>query len=240
MPFEVIGAGFGRTGTLSLKGALEQLGFGPCYHMYELLSHLDHAPIWLAASAGEPVDWSVVFGDYRATVDWPACAFWAELHAAYPDAKVLLSVRPPERWYASFHDTIYQVMIRPLPESVTFPPELLNAFAVGQQIVQDRSFGPDFAELDRDGILAAYEGHNAAVRAGVPAAQLLEFDVAEGWDPLCAFLGVDVPDTEFPNVNDRAMFRQLFGLDTDDEVQAERLAESKEAFEGRFRDAEPG
>lgn len=210
MPLEVIGAGLGRTGTLSLKSALERLGLAPCYHMMEALGHPPHAETWLRASDGEDVDWEEVFAGYRATVDWPACAFWQELIAAYPDAKVLLSVRPSDRWYASFRSTIYEVLTRNETEGPPIP-EFQPLMDMGRRTVTERSFGGALG--DRDETVAAYEAHNTAVRAAVPEDNLLVFDVAEGWSPLCRFLGRKIPDEPFPNINDRAMFRMLFGLD---------------------------
>jgi Sulfotransferase domain len=106
---KVIGAGFGRTGTASLQSALQELGFGPCYHMYEVFEHPQHADFWEAAWRGETVDWDEVLGSYEATVDWPGCAFYRELMERYPDAKVLLSVRDPEQWYESTRNTVYKL-----------------------------------------------------------------------------------------------------------------------------------
>ena len=229
MGIEVIGAGFGRTGTLSLKAALEQLGFAPSYHMYELLSHLDHGPSWNAANAGDIAALRVPLADYRATVDWPGCVFWRELLELYPDAKVVLSVRPPEKWYASFRETVGAVISRARPDEL--PEVIVPVFDVSDEIVRDRSFGPGFDVDDKHRVIAAYEAHNDAVRTGVPPARLLEFDVAEGWDPLCAFLGVPVPDGDFPNVNDREQFKALFGLD-----EPERRVSQADVVElqGRF------
>ncbi len=234
MALRLIGAGFGRTGTLSLKTALEQLLGGPCYHMYEVLSHLDHAKVWTAADAGESHDLAAVMAGYEATVDWPACAFWRELMEVFPEAKVLLSVRPPERWFASFDETIRQVLLRPAPEGIELPEVFHDLMTMATNVVSLRSFGPGFESMGRDEILAAYERHNAEVRAGVPTDRLLEFDVAEGWEPLCAFLDVPVPDEPFPNMNDRAQFRALFGLD---EEPATRDALDQAEVEARFRDA---
>src|SRR3712207_228473 len=107
MAIEVIGAGFGRTGTMSLKVALEELGFGPCYHMIELFGHPEHVELWETASQGKPVDWEKLFSGYRATTDWPACSFYGELMQRYPNAKVILTVRDPDRWYESTYNTIY-------------------------------------------------------------------------------------------------------------------------------------
>jgi hypothetical protein len=237
MTLDVIGAGFGRTGTLSLKTGLERLGFDRCYHMYEVMAHLEHAKVWSAAGDGEDVDFVALFDGYRATVDWPACVFWRELMAVFPDAKVLLSVRPSERWLASFKSTIYQVMTREMPGGIDLPEAFTALSSMAEKIVRDRSFGAGFAELDDAGLVAAYEAHNQAVRDSVPADRLLEFDVAQGWEPLCAFLGVAVPDEPFPNMNDTAMFRQLFGLDGEEQpADADAAVDEVQA---RFRAALP-
>lgn len=206
MALKVIGAGFGRTGTLSLKTALERLGLDGCYHMAEVFGHPEHADVWAAAGAGEPVDWDSLFEGYQATVDWPACAYWPELVEAYPDAKVLLNVRDPQRWWDSFRDTIYAQVTRPDSDR----PETRILMTVGAGILE-RSFGGQLG--DRDYFIACYERHNEAVVRGVPADRLLVYQVSEGWEPLCAFLGLPVPDEPFPNVNDRAFFRAIFGLD---------------------------
>jgi Sulfotransferase domain len=107
MTIEVLGAGFGRTGTMSLKVALEELGVGPCYHMIELFGHPEHVELWEAASQGKAVNWDELFSGYRATTDWPACSFYEELMEKYTDAKVILTVRNPDRWYESTYNTIY-------------------------------------------------------------------------------------------------------------------------------------
>jgi hypothetical protein len=106
MALEVIGAGFGRTGTKSLKAALEELGFDPCYHMSELFGHPEHVELWEAAARGKSVDWNELLGGYRATTDWPACSFYEELMQSYPDAKVILTLRDPNRWYESTYNTV--------------------------------------------------------------------------------------------------------------------------------------
>ena len=108
MSIKVIGAGFGRTGTLSLKVALEELGLRKCYHMMDALAHLKHSAVWDDAAQGKAVDWDLLFTGYAATVDWPGCSFYDELLRRYPDAKVILTVRDPDRWYESARQTIYQ------------------------------------------------------------------------------------------------------------------------------------
>jgi hypothetical protein len=212
MTLEVIGAGFGRTGTLSLKTALERLGF-PCHHMMEVFANPSQAPAFTAAAGGDTSGLVAALDGYRATVDWPACVFWRELLGLHPDAKVLLSVRPSEKWWNSFRQTIFEVITREQPEGMTPPPELAAVMEMGQAVVRDRTFGPDLASMTESEIVGVYEAHNQAVRDEAPADRFLEFDVVQGWEPLCTFLEVPVPDEPFPNVNDTAQFRAMFGLD---------------------------
>jgi hypothetical protein len=197
----VLGIGLGRTGTASLKIALEQLGFGPCHHMLELFSRPGDSARWQARARGEPVGWDELLGGFRSTVDWPSVWFWRELVRDFPDAKVILTVRDPERWYDSISNTIFKALEQPLPEH--------DLAARGQRImakdiIVERHF--DDRPLDKAHVLARYAEHNAEVQRSVPAARLLTYDVAEGWAPLCAFLGVPVPDAPFPTVNRRDDF----------------------------------
>ncbi len=123
MALKVVGAGFGRTGTLSLKNALEKIGFGPCYHMMEVFPRPDHVAMWHRLAFGNPIDWDLMFRDFRATVDWPSARWWPEIAAYFADAKVLLSLRDPEAWYKSMSETIYQPMKYPAPAHA---PELVR------------------------------------------------------------------------------------------------------------------
>jgi hypothetical protein len=200
MPLDVIGAGLGRTGTLSLKLALEQLGFGPCYHMLEVRAAPERLEHWNRIAAGTPIDWDEVFRGFRATVDWPACNYWRELMARYPAAKVILSLRDPESWFRSTQATIFGDAVQS-----GAPPSIVK-------ILRD-VVGPDLA--DRERCIAAFERHNAAVRAGVPAERLLVFDAKQGWRPLCAFLDVPVPDAPFPAVNTTEQFQAMIGRRAD-------------------------
>jgi hypothetical protein len=237
MELEVIGAGFGRTATLSLKAALEQLGFGPCYHQYELVEHPEHAASWAAANAGDIDALGVPLREYRSTVDWPGCSFWRELSEMFPNAQVVLSVRPPERWYASFRDTVGAVLVlnRTREVSAVFAPVL----EMNDQVIRERCFGPDYDVNDKERVIAAYEAHNAAVRAGIAPERLLEFDVADGWRPLCTFLDVPAPTDKFPNINDREQFKQLMGLN--DGVRPSEEPADVDAIQSRFRGAmDPG
>jgi len=206
MGLSVIGAGFGRTGTLSLKGALEQLGFGPCHHMAEVFAHPETIPFWQQAASGAAVDWDQGLAGYRATVDWPAAYFWRELAEFYPDAKVLLSTRDVDAWYASFSNTILKLIAA--KDEITVPP-VRAAVEMGEPLVCTKVFG-DRAD-DPDHAKAVFRDHEEEVRRSIPAERLLVFDVREGWEPLCAFLGVPVPDGPFPRLNDAEQFKALVG-----------------------------
>ena len=234
---QVIGAGFGRTGTASTKAALETLLQRPCYHMFEALSHLDHQPAWLAAAGGDTAALRGVLDGYGATVDWPGCSLWQELQALYPDAKVLLTVRPADRWWESYAETIHELMLMPLPDPAEVGQELVDLSVFGH-VLTTRSFGSPYEEQSPDDLVAAYEQHNAAVRAGVPGDRLLEYDVTQGWEPLCDFLGVPIPDAPMPRTNDRQAFRELFGLDGPPREVDEPY--TQEQIEGHFRAAAGG
>ena len=196
---QVIGAGFGRTGTLSLKHALEELGLGPCYHMTELFNRPSVDEQWDAIVKGEPADWYAVFKGYRGSVDWPACTYYKELMQAYPDAKVLLSVRDPEKWYESVASTIYRV-------SRLNPDHARTTHGhMGNTLIWQGTFDGRFE--DKDYAIGVFLRHNEEVRRYVPAEKLLVYDVKESWEPLCDFLGVPVPAGKpFPHDNDRANF----------------------------------
>ncbi|WP_166173975.1 sulfotransferase family protein [Rubrobacter tropicus] len=211
---KVVGAGFGRTGTKSLQAALEELGFGPCYHMTELFEHPEHAETWEAARRGEPVDWDGFLGDYEAAVDWPACTFYEELMERYPDAKVLLSVRDPDRWYESVCNTIYELsrltVISPLSRPTfrlvgLFVPAIGKVSRMNNRLIWEDTFDGKFE--DREYAKAIFERHNADVRRRVSPEKLLVYEVKDGWDPLCDFLGVEVPGKPFPRLNDTAEMR---------------------------------
>ena len=201
MSLKVIGAGFGRTGTMSLKVALEELGYGPCYHMVELFEHPEHVERWEATVRGEPVDWEELFSGYRSSVDWPGVAFYKELAHRYPQAKVLLSVRDPERWYESTRKTIYT--------TVDHSPEMIAAVGpaprLNDELIWKRTFGGNFE--DRRHAIEVFERHNEEVKEHVPAERLLVYEVKDGWGPLCEFLGVEVPKAKpFPHLNDTEAF----------------------------------
>jgi hypothetical protein len=207
MALRVVGAGLGRTGTHSLKLALEQLLGGPCYHMFEVFGHPDDIPVWHGAATGEATDWDALMADYRASVDWPAAAFWQELSQANPDAVVLLSVRDDsEAWWTSADQTIFSVMRREPPDD----PIGAAQMAMIRAILTDR-----FTDRwdDRRSAIEAYERHNEKVRSTIPADRLLQWRPRDGWAPICQALDLAVPDGPFPQVNTTAEFRAMTGLD---------------------------
>jgi hypothetical protein len=188
MGLKVIGAGFGRTGTLSLKLALEQLGLGPCYHMVEVLKNPAAPAWWEAAADGGPVDWDRVFEGYRATVDWPSVTFYRELADAYPEAKVILTERDPEAWFASTQATIFR-----MPFDGDDPFARMARKVIGDLFPKGLH--------DKDTVIEVYKRHNATVRETIAPERLLAYDVAQGWAPLCAFLGAEPPSGPMPKVN---------------------------------------
>lgn len=207
MALSVIGSGFGRTGTKSLKEALEHLGFAPCHHMHEIVTHPEQVAHWQAAAAGEPVDWNDVFAGYKSQVDWPGAHVWRELSAAFPDAKVVHTLRPAEAWWNSYSRTIGKLMTS--YKQIPLPPHISAILDAWNGMVGDTVFSGRPA--DRDTCIAAFNRNTQQVRDTIPANRLLVFDVSEGWGPLCKFLGVPVPTTPFPHHNLRADFWEVLG-----------------------------
>lgn len=202
MSLSAIGAGFGRTGTLSLKGALEHLGLAPCYHMLEVSRNPGHAAIWDRAADRAAVDWDALFARYRSAVDWPACHFYETLARRYPASKVILTVRDPARWYESARSTIFDVMAGPIPDG-----EIGAQLRMARKLIVDGTFGG--GTDDRERVIQVFERHNEAVKRAIPPERLLVYQVSEGWEPLCRFLDLPVPDEPFPHVNTTDEFRQM-------------------------------
>ena len=200
MALQIVGAGLGRTGTMTLKTALEMLGFAPCHHMVEVFAHMEQAQFWLRAAKGEPVDWEELFADYNASVDWPSAHFYAELADRYPDAKIILTRRDPQRWFESISETILKAMS--MREGAA-PDDHPMRFA--DIIIAEETFGRDFSAANA---IAAFERHNEEVQRVIPPERLLVFEAAQGWGPLCRFLGKDWPDAPFPRTNSREEFWQ--------------------------------
>jgi hypothetical protein len=201
MPLEIIGPGFGRTGTNSLKLALEHLGFGPCHHMFEVRDHPDLLSDWERAVDRKPVDWNRVFDGYRAQVDWPGAKFWRELAATFPNARVVLTVRDPDAWFDSVQATIAPFIAA--RGKHTSPHT--NAIAAMAHHLLAQVFGEE-GWTNRVHATRVFREHIADVQSTIPAGRLLTFDLSDGWRPLCAFLGVPVPDMPFPQTNSSKEF----------------------------------
>ena len=197
MPLSVIGAGFGRTGTMSLKLALDRLGFGPCYHMVEVFKNPKASGYWEAAADGRPVDWEEVFAGYGSTVDWPSATFYKQLANAYPEAKVILTVRDPEAWFASTQATIFSRHIRDDTED--------DWQRMVLKVIGDLF---DRRMTDKAKLIEVYQRHNEEVRRTIPQERLLVYEVADGWEPLCRFLDAVVPNESMPRANSTDEFRQ--------------------------------
>lgn len=204
---KVIGAGFGRTGTRSFKRALEDLGLGPTYHMQEVMRRPSHIQQWRRFARTAEADWDALFSGFGSGVDYPVSCVWEELASHYPDTKVVLTVRDPEQWWESTASTIYRFrtafpawMLRSVPTTRHFV-EMVD------RLVWDGLFDGRFP--DREHAIGVFERHIEHVRATCPPDRLLVFDVSEGWDPLCSFLGLPVPPHPFPHLNDAKVTRRV-------------------------------
>jgi hypothetical protein len=202
MALKIVGAGLGRTGTVSLKIALEQLGVGRCYHMLEMLANPTHLDLWREVADARP-DWEAIYAGYDATVDYPGCTCWRELADFYPSAKIILTVRDAESWFASTQATIFSPQTRETLASEQFAPVAR---------LMDRVHPNRY---DRTAMVADFTKHVRAVMDGVPRDRLLVYDVAQGWEPLCRFLGRPVPDAPFPRANFREEITAIFAQSQD-------------------------
>ncbi len=219
MSIQIIGAGFGRTGTASLKLALEKLGFDKCYHMSELIQNPQQVTYWETLQAGGEPDWETLFTGYKATVDFPGCMYYKQMMKKYPAAKVILTVRDPDKWYKSASDTIYRVgqdktgkaFLKIIGIFVPKLRQMARVFAFATDTLWVKMFSNRFE--DKEFAKSVFTKFNNDVIATVPKEKLLIFEIKEGWEPLCKFLNVPVPDEPFPKVNDTEEFnnrRKLF------------------------------
>ncbi|WP_328565239.1 sulfotransferase family protein [Streptomyces coelicoflavus] len=204
---KIVNAGLGRTGTTSLKAALDRLGLGPSFHMFDIVGDAERLRQWeRVVCDGESPDWQALFDGYRSAVDGPCAVYYRQISEAFEDAKVILTVRDAESWYRSTHDTLYQFALR----SAAHPPEpgspQAALFRVTTTMVWDGLFGGRFS--DKDHAIEVYHRHNEEVVRTLGADNVLVYDVRDGWEPLCGFLGVDAPREEFPRTNDTASMRQ--------------------------------
>lgn len=194
MALNVFGVGFGRTGTESMKNALEILGQGPCYHMFEVLPHPDRVKEWVELAKGKTPDWDASFEGYGASVDWPGAFFWQEIAAHFPEAKLILTLRDADEWFESMSRTIL-----PLVKASSVDPD-----GLANQMFVKRQFAGNID--DRAHVIDIYNRHNSAVKAAFGPDRLLEYQLGSGWEPLCDFLGVDVPAKDYPRGNSSEQF----------------------------------
>jgi hypothetical protein len=194
MVIRVIGTGFGRTGTDSMREALTILGFGPCHHMFEVMANDDQKRLWRALAKGAAPDWNQLFAGYASCIDWPSAHYWRDLIEFYPDARVILTYRSPESWWTSFENTILAGI------SQSTDQESLGLALISRQVFDSRPH-------DRANAMAVYEANVRAVVATVPSGRLLVHNLGDGWEPLCLHLGVPVPDQPYPNRNNTKDFQ---------------------------------
>ncbi|MDE3175185.1 MAG: sulfotransferase family protein [Pseudomonadota bacterium] len=197
MALKVIGAGFGRTGTDSLREALNLLGAGPCHHMFEVNRDEGQRAAWRALAKGAKPDWEALFQGFSSCVDWPSAFYWRELIEHFPAAKVVLTYRSSEGWWASFEQTILAYIKR-----------VEDRGSLVVTLIADQVFGgrPD----DKAHAIAVYEAHVRAVLDAVPADRLHVHRLGDGWPALCAHLGAPIPETPYPSRNSAADIRQAF------------------------------
>lgn len=209
---KIIGAGLPRTATFTQKISLEMLGFGPCYHMAEAMDRPDRMAQWIDAFNGNP-GWDAIYDGFAATVDWPGAYYYRELAEAFPDAKVLLSVRDGAAWARSMRNTIWDMVFGDSPvhhlmmaQSRIDPVRQRFTETLLGMTTESGMFGPDPENFDEKTLAASMERHNAEVRRLIPKERLLEWWPGDGWEPLCEFLEVPVPAAAVPHVNDSAGF----------------------------------
>lgn len=239
---KVIGAGLPRTGTLTQKMALEMLGLGPCYHMVNVLADLDEADLWARALEGEQI-WDEVFDGFQSTVDWPGGYFYEALAERYPEAKVVLSVRDKRRWAESMHETVWAVrngdsLTRLLSDArAHIDPEWAAFLGMIDSLLWRGEGTFALAPESMEALIETAEAHEQKVRAAIPPERLLVWDVREGWEPLCSFLELPVPEVELPHINDRAEFLGRIADGTIAALQQWRAAAT--AADGEVESPEP-
>lgn len=200
---QIIGAGFGRTGTLSLKIALETLGYNKCYHMFEVHQNPSHVDLWVDAVRGKSVDWKALFTGYAATCDWPSCNYWREQLAVYPQAKVLLTERNPQQWHKSVMNTIWPTTVTGLQSD---DPRVRKGAQMAMEVIWEPVFHGRIEEPEY--AIARFLEHNQRVKDEVPASALLVYEPGQGWEPICDFLECAVPDVPYPSVNSTEDFQK--------------------------------
>jgi hypothetical protein len=204
---KLINAGLGRTGTTSLKVALDRLGFGPCYHMFDIVSSEERLGQWeRIVCDGQRPDWETVFDGYTSAVDGPPAVYYQQIMQAFPGAKVILTVRDGERWYQSTYDTLYQFALRNRDNPAAAGSSQARLYRMTNTMTWDGLFGGRFA--DRDHAIRVFHDRNEEIIASIEPGRLLVYDVRQGWKPLCDFLGAGLPPEEFPHANDAETMRK--------------------------------
>ena len=220
MALKIIGAGMGRTGTASLKVALEALDIGRCYHMSEVLKNPECTSDWINAAEGNP-DWEKIFSDYSATVDNPGCNFWKELADYYPEAKIILTVRDANKWFDSINETIHSVEFASFIKNSPFGEMVQKTiWDVMENRMQDRDHMVDF-----------FTERTSEIVNSISPDRLLVYQVSEGWEPLCNFLNVPIPDMDFPRINSRDETKEM--LSNLMSATGEQMSEEAMAAAGR-------
>ncbi len=216
MSIKIIGAGLPRTGTNTLREALEILGFSKTYHMKHLLVHPEDLHYWTTLKATGTTDWNALYNGYQATVDFPCYPWYKEHMKQYPDAKVILSLRPFEKWYISYYSTIWKAQNPPDAERAAMGEKIaadarlqtvMNVMGFSRQVMSEDHFQGKF--LDKEFMEKLFNEYNEDVKKYVPADKLLVFDVTEGWEPLCKFLDVEVPNEPLPHTNKKEDFHSM-------------------------------
>lgn len=207
MALQVLGSGLGRTGTFSLKLALEELGFSKCYHMYELFQNPSGLKYFKQAERGERVNWDELFRGYKSAVDYPVAKYYKQIMEVYPDVKVIHTTRDPESWFKSISNTIFPVTQPSFAKklktiiSLPFSSKLRQKFPIfiyNGKLVRSE-FGNDLS--NKQEIIRRFIQRNEEVTSKVPKDNLLIFNAKDGWEPLCSFLNIPVPDKPFPKTN---------------------------------------
>ncbi|EDO39565.1 predicted protein [Nematostella vectensis] len=188
---KIIGAGLPKTGTKSLASALRRLGFNVHDHHEQLQFHCDE---YIAAFKGPMPNFEEMYENVDATTDLPACIFYKEIFKAFPDAKVILSVRDDEEsWRKSFLKT--ESIVSSATSNLLM---ILGLFLTpsGRKLWRLGYNVKKYVKNELD-----YTKHNNEVMATIPAKQLLVFNPKDGWESLCAFLGAEVPAIPYPREN---------------------------------------
>lgn len=209
---KIIGAGYGRTGTKSLQLALQQLGYGKCYHMEELFRNPQGVKQWKNAMLKRKVNWEELFAGYQSMVDFPGCIYYKELFDHYPDSKVVLSVRDPEAWYESARATIYSfdprvsLKLKMLLSSVysSTARDLFKVILLNNKSIWGNHFDGKFE--DKDYAIQKFKNHIEEVKNTIPKDRLLVHEAKDGWEPLCKFLDKPIPKEPYPRTNQQKDF----------------------------------